>query len=316
MTSTNREYDELLTEHFRYTPLSLIDDIINAVNTIIYRAIEAVEIGLLNLPPQQLGFPKAAPPSTGIPNGKATQTQNLQQDEIENGCHQLETLLVDSADKTFDKFEIYTLRNILTVEEGLAPWMRLSHYEGLPLPLPETAATPESTLALRRKVQETRKLNHALRTQHHRNAQLISHLTALLSPPSSSTTSKPTALPTKCDRPNLSFLTAHSSSSSNATRPLQTRAQFTISQLPILRQHLEALRPKLQTLPNAIGNVDWDSKREERRAYLESRVRKVVGSGSGGEEERIAAMRGDAGRVGLEEVRAVEEVARGMGQEL
>jgi hypothetical protein len=51
------------------------------------------------------------------------------QEEIENGCHQLETLLVDSADKTFDKFEIYTLRNILTVEEGLSPWMRLGHYE-------------------------------------------------------------------------------------------------------------------------------------------------------------------------------------------
>lgn len=99
------------------------------MNTIIYRAIEAVEIGLLNLPPQQLGFPKAVAPSAGAPSAKAPQSQNLQQDEIENGCHQLETLLVDSADKTFDKFEIYTLRNILTVEEGLAPWMRLSHYE-------------------------------------------------------------------------------------------------------------------------------------------------------------------------------------------
>ena len=122
-------------------------------------------------------------------------------------------------------------------------------------------------------------------------------------------------MPANSDHPNLSFLTAHSASS-NATSSLQTRAQFTISQLPILRQHLEVLRPKLQTLPNAIGNVDWDSKREERRAYLESRVRKVVGSGTSGEEERLAAMRGDTGRVGLDEVRGVERVARGMGQEL
>ena len=112
--------------HPSLTPIeSLIDDIINAVNTIIYRAIEAVETGLLNLPPQQLGFPK----STNLTKAQVAQNQSLQQDEIENGCHQLETLLVDSADKTFDKFEIYTLRNILTVEEGLAPWMRLSHYE-------------------------------------------------------------------------------------------------------------------------------------------------------------------------------------------
>ena len=43
--------------------------------------------------------------------------------------HQLETLLEATVDKTFDKFEIYTLRNILTVPDELAPWMRLSHYE-------------------------------------------------------------------------------------------------------------------------------------------------------------------------------------------
>ncbi len=50
-------------------------------------------------------------------------------DEIENGVHQLETLLEATVDKTFDKFEIYTLRNILTVPDELAPWMRLGHYK-------------------------------------------------------------------------------------------------------------------------------------------------------------------------------------------
>lgn len=43
--------------------------------------------------------------------------------------HQLETLLESTVDKTFDKFEIYTLRNILTIPDDLAPWMRLGHYE-------------------------------------------------------------------------------------------------------------------------------------------------------------------------------------------
>lgn len=132
--AANPSTDELLTEHFRYTPLSLIDDIINAVNTIIYRAIEAVETGLLNLPPAQLGF---SPPngSLSVPQnakGKKKAEEELKdrmQEEIENGCHQLETLLVDSADKTFDKFEVYVLRAILTVEEGLGEWIRLSHYE-------------------------------------------------------------------------------------------------------------------------------------------------------------------------------------------
>lgn len=49
-------------------------------------------------------------------------------DEIENGVHQLETLLEATVDKNFDKFEIYTLRNILTVPDDLAPWIRLAHY--------------------------------------------------------------------------------------------------------------------------------------------------------------------------------------------
>jgi kinetochore protein Mis12/MTW1 len=49
--------------------------------------------------------------------------------EIENGLHQLETLLEANVDKAFDKFEIYVLRNILTVPADLLSWVRLKHYE-------------------------------------------------------------------------------------------------------------------------------------------------------------------------------------------
>lgn len=49
--------------------------------------------------------------------------------EIENGLHQLETLLESTVDKAYDKFEIYVLRNILTVPEDLISWVRLRHYE-------------------------------------------------------------------------------------------------------------------------------------------------------------------------------------------
>ena len=42
--------------------------------------------------------------------------------------HQLETLLEATVDRNFDKFEIYTLRNLLTVPDGLEKWMRLAHY--------------------------------------------------------------------------------------------------------------------------------------------------------------------------------------------
>lgn len=121
--SPSRATTALLTEHFRYTPLTLIDDIINAVNTIIYRGIEAIETGLLKIPPATLGFPSNQSRDGG--DGETTAAA----DEIEHGVHQLETLLEATADKAFDKFEIYTLRNILTVPEDVAGWVRLSHYE-------------------------------------------------------------------------------------------------------------------------------------------------------------------------------------------
>ena len=43
--------------------------------------------------------------------------------------HQLETLLEATVDRTFDKFELYTLRHLLSVDAELEPWIRLAHYE-------------------------------------------------------------------------------------------------------------------------------------------------------------------------------------------
>lgn len=69
---------------------------------------------------------------TGEPNADGGTSEYPEaQAEIENGVHQLETLLESTVDKAFDKFEIYTLRNILTVPDDLAQWMRLAHYEVL-----------------------------------------------------------------------------------------------------------------------------------------------------------------------------------------
>ena len=150
MTDSTRQVDALLTEHLRYTPLvrplpsvptalaksppkSLIDDIINTVNAIIYGAIQAIENGLLSTPPPTLGFGTENTSSTNLSIPDTDGDGNIEYPEarieIENGVHQLETLLEATVDKTFDKFEIYTLRNILTVPEDLVPWMRLGHYE-------------------------------------------------------------------------------------------------------------------------------------------------------------------------------------------
>ncbi|CAO1599021.1 MAG: hypothetical protein LQ349_001588 [Xanthoria aureola] len=305
-----QQVEALLTEHFRYTPLSLIDDIINTVNTIIYRAIEAIENGLFSISPQQLGYSPDKDTSgkdTSVPDAEHPEAK----DEIENGVHQLETLLEATVDKTFDKFEIYTLRNILTVPDELAPWMRLAHYEGITLPLPANTPTPESILALRRKVQETRKLNLALRNTHANNAATIRQLHSLLSPaaqPDSETSSSSSSLGFLASDPSAVKLGLSLAQRSNGKQdtakdraPLADRTQSFVSQLPALRQALEELRPRLKTLPEKIGDVDWESRREERRAYIEGRVRKVVGEAGRG---------ADVGgvRVGREEVRDLEGV--------
>lgn len=51
--------------------------------------------------------------------------------------------------------------------------------------------------------------------------------------------------------------------------------------------------------------MNWEGKREERRRYIEGRVRRVVGGGEGGREV--------GGGVGEEEVRGLEGVVGGLG---
>lgn len=113
----------------------MIDDIINSVNTIIYRAVTAVETGLLAQPPATLGFAadkSSADLSIRDTDGDGNVEYPEARQEIENGVHQLETLLEATVDKDFDKFEIFALRSILSVPEELRGWIRLSHYEVLP----------------------------------------------------------------------------------------------------------------------------------------------------------------------------------------
>jgi kinetochore protein Mis12/MTW1 len=90
-----------------------------------------LENGLFSTPPEKLGFsPAARDPSTGTASNDGPECpQAKAKQEIEEGLHKLETLLESTVDKNFDRFEIYVLRNILSVPEDLAAWIRLSHYE-------------------------------------------------------------------------------------------------------------------------------------------------------------------------------------------
>ena len=112
------------------------------MNAIVYRALGAVETGLLSTPPAVLGYaadpaPSAKPPSTSneeeVARGQEQQTpreaEEVARTEIENGVHQLETLLENAVDKKFDVFELYALTHILNVPDGLEDWIVLGHYE-------------------------------------------------------------------------------------------------------------------------------------------------------------------------------------------
>lgn len=87
---------------------------------------------MLTQPPASLGF-AADKSSTALSIPDADGDGNVEypeaRHEIENGVHQLETLLEATVDKDFDKFEIFALRSILSVPEELRGWIRLSHYE-------------------------------------------------------------------------------------------------------------------------------------------------------------------------------------------
>lgn len=76
--------------------------------------------------PEKLGFKGVN--ATGETGAEELEFPEAKQ-EIEEGLHKLETLLNSTIDKNFDKFEIYVLRNILSVPAELVNWVRLSHYE-------------------------------------------------------------------------------------------------------------------------------------------------------------------------------------------
>lgn len=81
----------LLTEHFEYPPIALLDDIINAVNNILYKCTAAIESFLQNTPP----------------------CKDIPDEEIELGTAKLETLLEGIVDRNFDRC-VFVFRELLS----------------------------------------------------------------------------------------------------------------------------------------------------------------------------------------------------------
>ncbi|CRK22087.1 hypothetical protein BN1723_012566 [Verticillium longisporum] len=159
---------EILTEHLGYAPVSLLDSIINVVNSLADRTLDRVEQGLAGASAKTLGFEKALKKQ----QQQQQQKQNPSADpprtadeaakfEVADGVHKLETLLCNAIDKNFDIFELYVMRYLICLSPDARPWLRLSHYgaHDFDAPARDGAPTPESVNAVRRSLQGSQRLN-------------------------------------------------------------------------------------------------------------------------------------------------------------
>ncbi|KAK4202688.1 Mis12 protein-domain-containing protein [Triangularia verruculosa] len=301
----SRSDTELLTEHFGYPPVSLLDLIINTTNTLADRALTSIESGLLGAPPSALGF---RPPS--FPNPAESH-----RNEVEEGVHKLETLLFAALDKNFDKFEIYTMRFLLTVRAEDEPFATLSHYKGLDF---DAAQEGEVTGVgglneLRRKLQESQKLRGMLEAERARNEGLLRELRRLVG----RAVKEEEEEGTEGGKEKSVFGFLHEGRRGlegvDRERPLETTARFGVSQLGSLRElslGLRGLLPRLEQQQQQ-GQEDDDGEdkdwRRERLEYVETATRRHLENVRGLELTEDGAVRDDVdGLVGGEKGRQAE----------
>jgi kinetochore protein Mis12/MTW1 len=267
---------------------ALLDDIINTINVLADRALDSVERLLLTIPPQNLGFktPKTKPgdPSDPSDPNEPQTAQDLAKLEIENGTHQLETLINAAVDKNFDIFELYIMQNVLTVKPQDQPFMQLSHYHGLDLSNSPDKPTLGSITALRRRLHASQKLHVALEAERARNDALLRNLKAALGIRNANDdTVKQEEGDEEANKQQerlLGFLREKGTLEQGGTnKPITTTTEFTLSQLHSLRSLSESLRTLLPEL-GADGKDDTEapgkSWRRERAEYIEGASRKYL----------------------------------------
>ncbi|KAH3671789.1 hypothetical protein WICMUC_004547 [Wickerhamomyces mucosus] len=121
MSAPDVRSTEILTEHLGFPPIAIIDDVINSVNGVMYKCTQAVETYLLEKEQTRIGADK----------DDDIITDRSHNNEIEMGTAKLETLLENSIDNNFDKFELYALRNILNIPNDIVGNIKLSHYKNV-----------------------------------------------------------------------------------------------------------------------------------------------------------------------------------------
>ncbi|KAK4169325.1 Mis12 protein-domain-containing protein [Cladorrhinum sp. PSN259] len=340
----SRSDTELLTEHFGYPPVSLLDQIINTLNALAERALSSIESGLLNAPPAALGFrpPKYPAPGGGGGGGAPYDAVTQHRQEVESGVHALETLLFASIDRDFDLFEIMVMRNVLTVSQKELDWVTLRHYEGLKFDDDDDdeeekgkegsgdSSAEEGVNALRRRVQASLRLRTMLEAERARNEGLLKEMRRLVG--SGNIKQEVTETGQKEEGNGgkaFGFLLGDLGLQGDKETPMSTTAAFGVSQLEGLRGLSKELRAVMKELGREEdqGEDEDDTKswRRERLEYIEGATRKHLESvrglelGANGEvrdEEEVVVGRGKKKLSGgIKEVENLERVVGLLGIE-
>lgn len=292
----------------------------NSINILAFKATDAVEKGLLSADPANLGF-QIPPQTTPEADEAAATIKDTIIAEVENGVHQLETLLEAKIDKNFDKLEVYALRNILSVPPEVRDWVRLDHYQGLNFTLDADAPSSESITLQRRKLREVEKLHSLLLAETARNEATIASIRALLS------TQVPKAEPTEDSQPThptFAFLQNKGDLKGDVSHPISTTTSFALSQLPALKALLHNLKPRLDELSNDTGKEGLIGEEEktwkrERLEYVEREARRHLENVRGLElgemgEVRDGEWQGEGRKLGKGEVEDLERVVGLVGR--
>ncbi|ROT38857.1 hypothetical protein SODALDRAFT_277537 [Sodiomyces alkalinus F11] len=292
MAGTQPPDTVLLTEHLGYAPVSLLDSIINVVNSLADRTLDRVEQGLAGATPKTLGFERALKKrhqqqqgqSSGAPHPLPLSPQEAAEFEVADGVHKLETLLCNAIDKNFDIFELYVMKYLICVNASTRSWIRLAHYNDLAFDALHRDESPstESVNAVRRSLQESQRLNGMLYVEKARNAELLAKLRVsvgdqLSTSMRSSVIKSDTKRETVENKGPFGFLHDNGDlAEADAQTPITTTSAFTLSQMQALR----ALSTSLSNLiPGLEGDSDASEARDQpRRGWRRERMEYVQGA--------------------------------------
>eukprot|EP01135_Chromosphaera_perkinsii_P009903 Nk52_evm1s1962 gene=Nk52_evmTU1s1962 len=101
------------TEYFGFSPLALVDGIINAANDYVFEAVKGLEKSLIESEFGK-GFSNSQRVDAQTGDGNPNNDKN-NEDIIRKGCSNALLLLQNAVDLSFDQFELYVLNNNLRI---------------------------------------------------------------------------------------------------------------------------------------------------------------------------------------------------------